>query len=256
MKDVYVRTAAGAVFLAIMVAACFAGSPVLDILFGLLVIIGSAEFHKMTKLPLPSWLYSTLLLGIYLLLAKSFPVAPLASMGGLMLLLLLLFLISRTHSALALLGMLFTAIPFGLLLQLPWLKGHFPAILFFFILLWTNDTMAYVTGRLFGRRKLAPRISPKKTWEGFAGGVLFAMIIGYFLAPYIYSPTWKGVAAGTLIGILGTVGDLTESRLKRHFEIKDSGQLIPGHGGVLDRFDGLLYAAPVFVLLMDIEATL
>lgn len=124
-------------------------------------------------------------------------------------------------------------------------------ILAFFILVWINDTLAYVTGLLAGRHKLFPRISPKKTWEGFFGGFLFSLAAGYGLFVVFLGSsmeTWLGYAA--IVAIFATFGDLVESMLKRNFEVKDSGNILPGHGGMLDRFDGVLLASPAVYLYL------
>jgi len=115
---------------------------------------------------------------------------------------------------------------------------------------WLNDTCAYFAGRAFGKRKLAERISPSKTWEGAIGGALAsiagALIVQHFWLPGL--PLWGAAIIGAGAAILGPVGDLSESMLKRAFHAKDSGRLLPGHGGFLDRLDALLFNAP-FVLL-------
>jgi len=119
--------------------------------------------------------------------------------------------------------------------------------------IWCNDTLAYITGRLFGRRPLAPAISPKKTWEGAFGGIVGAMaavlVVKYYWIPLLH---WgDAVALGLIAGVGGEVGDLIESRLKREWGVKDSGHLLPGHGGILDRIDALLFVAPLFVLYLE-----
>src|SRR5207302_6871144 len=115
---------------------------------------------------------------------------------------------------------------------------------------WLNDTGAYFAGRAFGRRKLYPRISPSKTWEGAAGG-LAASVVGALLVKALgwlpQLPWWGSVIVGAGAAVLGPVGDLSESMLKRAYGAKDSSGLLPGHGGVLDRVDALLFTAP-FVL--------
>lgn len=151
------------------------------------------------------------------------------------------------------LGFIFSVSPFCFLFALAFIPGsfdyHFP--LGFLLLLWSNDTSAYVVGRQFGRTKLFERHSPKKTWEGFIGGLLFTAAIGGVIAYYFHDINWKQwVTVAVLISCFGTMGDLIESMLKRSFNVKDSGNILPGHGGLLDRFDGLLLAAPaVFVYL-------
>jgi phosphatidate cytidylyltransferase len=121
------------------------------------------------------------------------------------------------------------------------------------ILIWINDTGAYVAGSLFGRHKLFPRISPKKSWEGFAGGALFtliaAFVIRYMLQTSLLTADWMII--GLLTCVVAVYGDLTESMFKRSADKKDSGNLIPGHGGILDRFDSILFMMPVvFIYLM------
>ncbi|HZX96647.1 MAG TPA: phosphatidate cytidylyltransferase [Myxococcales bacterium] len=115
---------------------------------------------------------------------------------------------------------------------------------------WLNDTCAYFSGRAFGRRKLYERISPSKTWEGAIGGtlgsVVGALVVQHFWLPQL--PLWGAALVGVGAAVLGPVGDLSESMLKRAYGAKDSGRLLPGHGGLLDRIDALLFNAP-FVLL-------
>ncbi len=116
-----------------------------------------------------------------------------------------------------------------------------------FGMVWGNDTGAYLTGHYFGKHKLAPRISPAKTWEGFAGGMLVS-IFGAFLLTYpMHLPWFATLTLGIFTCIAATIGDLSESFLKRGAGVKDSGQLIPGHGGLLDRMDSLLFAVMVVV---------
>jgi len=112
-------------------------------------------------------------------------------------------------------------------------------------LIWTNDTMAYLIGSRMGRTKLFERISPKKTWEGTIGGGIFAIAMAWLLSLYIsdYSQA-EWLALGIVAAVFGTLGDLIESMLKRSLGVKDSGALLPGHGGLLDRFDAFLFALP------------
>lgn len=146
----------------------------------------------------------------------------------------------------------FIAIPFSLLNFLAFEKGApgeatFTPILPFsiFIFIWVSDTFAYCTGMLFGKHRLLERVSPKKSWEGFFGGLAFAIIASYVLSLYFPILTlgqWAGMAV--VIAVFGIYGDLTESLMKRQMEIKDSGNILPGHGGILDRFDSALMAIP------------
>jgi phosphatidate cytidylyltransferase len=118
-------------------------------------------------------------------------------------------------------------------------------ILGYFLLVWTNDVMAYFTGMLFGKHKLFERISPKKTWEGFFGGFIFSIGMAFLVSRYLEFlslANWMIIAA--IISVFGTLGDLVESMLKRSLQLKDSSSVLPGHGGFLDRFDATLIAAP------------
>jgi phosphatidate cytidylyltransferase len=150
--------------------------------------------------------------------------------------------------AFTILGMVLTVTPFIFFHALAYLHGgfNFHLPLAFLIMLWGNDTGAYLSGRAFGKHKLFERHSPKKTWEGFIGGVLIsagiALIISHF---YSEMPWLQWVGMAVIIGTFGTMGDLVESMFKRSINVKDSGGILPGHGGLLDRFDGLFLAVPV-----------
>jgi phosphatidate cytidylyltransferase len=140
------------------------------------------------------------------------------------------------------------------IVALAWLRGDGAAgrdnVLFLLLVVWASDIGAYIAGRLVGGPKLAPRISPSKTWAGAAGGLLAAMAVGAAVAQALHGgivPHILPVAAG--IGVAAQLGDLLESAVKRHYGVKDSGRLIPGHGGLLDRLDGVLTAAPTAALL-------
>lgn len=129
--------------------------------------------------------------------------------------------------------------------------------LFLFIVIWTYDTFAYFIGSLIGKHKLFERLSPKKTWEGMIGGMLITTALMAFVFPLLIPLPLVFILAGTiLIIIAATYGDLFESLLKRKAGIKDSGTIFPGHGGVLDRFDSVFFAAPVFLVFCLIYAML
>jgi len=125
-------------------------------------------------------------------------------------------------------------------------SAGFMAVAWLFVLVWSADSGAYFFGRLIGGPKFAPRISPKKTWAGFFGGVMMAALIGWIVGYYLDNNAVLNIQLITVSAVVGAIsqfGDLLESAIKRHFNVKDSGTLIPGHGGLLDRVDGLLAAA-------------
>lgn len=152
------------------------------------------------------------------------------------------------------LGVLFTVVPFCFYTAIGFIDGsyNFHFSLGFLILLWASDTGAYLFGMSLGKHKLFERHSPKKTWEGFFGGLIVSMLAAFILGTLFLEISYVHWCMMSVIIVTGgTYGDLCESMLKRSFNVKDSGNLLPGHGGVLDRFDGLLIAAPlVYVYLM------
>lgn len=151
---------------------------------------------------------------------------------------------------------IYTALPFCFALGLPSFTsdGDFTLEIFFlFILIWSSDSFAYFCGKFFGKHKMAPKISPKKTWEGFAGGVFFTIILGYFIEANFPDLRGNFMIVGLLVSAFGPFGDLVESQLKRNFGVKDSGNIIPGHGGILDRLDSFIICAPVVYLYYILE---
>lgn len=156
-------------------------------------------------------------------------------------------------------------IALGGVVYVGWLFAHFVLlralpqglylILGAFLLTWASDTGAYFAGRAFGRRKLAPLVSPGKTVEGVAGGTALAAAVGFFLGqPLLGLPPAGGALLGILLAGAAVIGDLAESALKRHAGVKDSGALLPGHGGVLDRFDSALFTVPAAYYVMTLLA--
>jgi phosphatidate cytidylyltransferase len=127
-------------------------------------------------------------------------------------------------------------------------------VLLVFILIWSSDTFAYLTGRAFGKNPLHAELSPKKTWEGFIGGTLLTAAVGAycFYAFFYITNIWQGAILGALMSVFGTAGDLFESALKREKGIKDSGKFLPGHGGALDRFDAFLFGCILMWALAQI----
>lgn len=167
--------------------------------------------------------------------------------------------------AYSMMSQLYVGLPFALLnvlafqnnLEISVSQYVFILPLSIFIFNWVNDTGAYCTGMLFGKHRLFERISPKKSWEGSIGGGVFSIIAAFALAhffPIMPTATWIGMALTVVV--FGTWGDLTESLMKRHLGIKDSGNILPGHGGMLDRFDSTLMAVPAAVVYLYITSLL
>lgn len=150
----------------------------------------------------------------------------------------------------------YVIIPFIIITQLPYYLGKYTPVLLLsiFIMIWYNDTFAYICGKLLGKHKLYEKISPKKTIEGFIGGLLFTQLAAYLLFMYtnlnLSLTFW--LLIGLIISFIGTIGDLIESKYKRLAGVKDSGTIMPGHGGILDRLDSILFAAPFLFLIYKI----
>ena len=155
---------------------------------------------------------------------------------------------------------IYVAVPFALLNMIAFFRGQFTPVLVLsmFVFIWANDSFAYLIGSLFGRHRMFERVSPKKSWEGFVGGNIFALVAAYLMS-ILDQPLsnllvghdgaslelWQWLVFAQIVVVFGTLGDLVESLLKRTLGVKDSGVAIPGHGGWLDRFDSLIFATPV-----------
>lgn len=264
-KTLYIRTLSGAGLL-IVVLGTVLWSPYSMLALMLLLTIGSMnEFYRIARLKqvTPLRLYP-IIIGAGIVITSFFVATGAASprvFAWALPAVFALFIVglydkSGTHVeniVWEIGGIVYIAVPMALLTALP-LNGVYGTIIYtpsillsILFIVWANDVGAYLTGVAFGHRKLFERISPNKSWEGFFGGVACAILVGgicgYALAP---SPNsiliWGG--AGAVIAISGVFGDLIESMLKRSVGIKDSGNILPGHGGFLDRFDALILAAP------------
>jgi phosphatidate cytidylyltransferase len=160
--------------------------------------------------------------------------------------------------AYACLGQLYIALPLSLLCYLAFGytdagEYHYALVLALFVFIWVNDSFAYLTGSLFGRHRLFERVSPKKSWEGFAGGAIFAIAAAFVYARFFTQLSvcqWVGLAITTVVA--GTLGDLVESLFKRTLNVKDSGNLLPGHGGILDRIDSIIFAIPASFIYVEL----
>lgn len=267
MKETLIRALSGAVYVALIVGLAFIPSIWSIFFFLTLAMIASREFGQLfwkrsngrieTIVYMVSATFAGMIAPLMLESLNMYQglLVPLFSL--IITLMIILRNSSNVRSAIAGLGLavLLIAVPFALLVYLR--EAGYQLFLGIFILLWVNDTFAYVWGRLLGRKKLIPRISPGKTVEGLIGGVLSTMAVGFLIGKYWESLTpiqWM-LSAGT-ISLFATVGDLIESALKRQRGVKDSGNIMPGHGGILDRFDGMFLAAPAYFILLKAFSTL
>lgn len=261
-KNFQTRTLTGIVFVAVIVAGLFI-HPLTMALLG--VIIGACclwEFYTLTLLPeqtfFKGYMWLSGLLPMLYVVGVNFlglTVSPVIT-GALLFILFLGFFLQLQYVSerpfnqlgLGFLGWVYISIPMSsfLLLASRYTQPFMPAaVLLLFALVWVNDTGAYISGVSFGRTKFFERISPKKTWEGTLGGVALCMLLAAPYGKFILngSPLYYA-GMGLVIGVFSTLGDLIESQLKRSLGIKDSGTILPGHGGFLDRFDGFLMAIP------------
>ncbi len=260
-SNLLIRTLTGIVFVLLLVGSITTSAYSVATLFAAVTILGAVEFAQLRRNIAGSVTAFSMVLTaclVYLLFTLlMLDVIPGKAISLLLLLvpaLVIADLFSGKHEVFShtvngLLTTGYIAIPFALLNALVIDTGEsyeYWLLLGFFILLWSNDTFAYICGRLFGRHKLWERISPNKTIEGFIGGIAFSLLAAWIISLYVpLLSTLEWLCYALLISLAGTAGDLSESLLKRRAGVKDSGNLLPGHGGVLDRFDGVLLAAPV-----------
>ena len=267
MKDLQIRTITGVIFLIAVIGSILLHPIAFFVLFSFFTIVGLIEFYKLQEINYnekPGFLFLLSGLLIYVLIALvglGYIEIKFLFLGlPIFFLQIIIELYRKTEPSWRRLGSIFSAIlfvsvPFGLMNSLFFSPQTYSlqsgTLIGLFVIIWTNDVFAYLTGSKFGKNKLFERHSPKKSWEGSIGGFIFAMIAAYILSIfYTHLDVMHWIIMGAIIAVTGTFGDLAESLLKRNSGVKDSGTLFPGHGGVLDRFDAVLFASPfVFVYL-------
>lgn len=270
MSNFLKRTLTGAVFLIVMIGGIAWNYYSLSILFFIISMLGLDEFYKLLiKSGNEPQRISGLLLGGAMFLILSFfnPVSLQLAFYLFFILLACIFFTELYRKrekpfqniSYTVIGIIYTVMPFALWVN--FLKsysfdvgGYNPHLLLgYFFLMWTNDTGAYLVGRAIGKHKFWERISPKKTWEGFFGGLLLSMVIGYIISIFftdLHYILWMIMAL--IVSITGSMGDLVESAFKRSIDVKDSGTILPGHGGILDRFDGVFLSTPFVLALLEV----
>lgn len=266
MKEILIRSLSG-LFYVVLLLLCINYEPALLVLFGIFGLICIAEFNKLielkSKVPFAifilgygffaTWLYKfhstadidklvqiIIVIGVFVQL---FLIKDLFSEKGIPLFVTKRFILTTFYLSSG----------FVFLVLIPYFyRNYNPNILLgAFLLIWTNDSFAYLVGKNFGKQKLFEKISPKKTVEGFLGGLFFASLASYFIAKYLNTLNFtQWLILSIIISVFGTLGDLIESKFKRQAGVKDSGIIMPGHGGLMDRLDSIIFAAPFIYLFL------
>lgn len=268
MKNFFTRVATGAIFAITLVGAILCNKYTFGALFAIVTLLSVREFcqlvHKYKKTTFCTWyavlcslfLFGAMYMTFHMKEAHK-PALPLFAPYILLVVIAMVRQLFDTKSkpldnfAYFTLSQMYVALPFSLLCLLSTggaevgYTYNFLLPLSIFIFIWFNDTGAFLFGCTLGRHKMFERISPKKTWEGFAGGALVAVGAGIALSHFSDIMTlWEWIGMAIVVVVTGTLGDLVESTMKREMQIKDSGNILPGHGGMLDRFDSTLLATP------------
>ncbi|MDE6537745.1 MAG: phosphatidate cytidylyltransferase [Muribaculaceae bacterium] len=263
IKKLLIRAGSGLIYVAIIVGCTLWGMNGIYLLGILFAGLATIEFEKLcgnlSLRDLPLVLLD--LAGVYALLFAFNPTAPIITLCAwvaIMIVRMISELYTKRENPLRSLSIsaliqLYIGLPFSLMVATATISIP-KIILLLFIFLWINDTGAYIVGSLIGKHKLFVRVSPKKSWEGFFGGLIFnigaAFLFCYGITSYFgfHSNIWIWIGWTLIVTIFGTWGDLIESLIKRFLNVKDSGNLIPGHGGILDRIDSFLLAMPAAFL--------
>ncbi|MBD5270732.1 MAG: phosphatidate cytidylyltransferase [Bacteroides sp.] len=280
MKNLVKRTLTGVLYVALIVGAVMLGGWWFVVLFALFTLLAVNEFANITNaaaggenvITLITDMAGALILfgGITLVNLPLLTPHTSAVLGGTFLAVYLLYLVIRpviqlyshegsplANLAYSYMGQIYIALPLGLMSMYYTLPDGRALLLAMFVMIWLSDTGAFCVGSLMGRHKLFPRISPAKTWEGFAGGAVF-VVVSAVVMKYCFGQWFTETSLATLCGmgltvaVFATWGDLVESLIKRTLGVKDSGNILPGHGGILDRIDSLLLVIPASLIYLVI----
>lgn len=270
MKNTLIRSFTGLIYLIIFIGALILGPYSFGFLFFAVSLIALMEFYRIVRflgykphMFLGALTGAVFFIGFFLYGYLHISAVLISLSIPLIILILILAIYSKETTALqdsvfTIFGLLYIVFPISLFNYFAFFLGepyNYHIVLGFFILLWANDTFAYVFGVSFGKHRLMEKISPKKSWEGFIGGTIFTIILALIMSSLmniLLTRDW--IIMGAIISLAGVFGDLFESLIKRLVNIKDSGRLLPGHGGMLDRIDSALLSSPlVFVYLLFIN---
>ena len=262
MSTTLTRALSGSVYVLLLVSATLYSPYSFLLLFGLLLLFSVVEFCKLIHLksivPILLATIAFVLFNLNNTIKTNEILLLIAALLVSVRSILFLFEkhnkpLDRTSKYVFLIGYL--VLPIIIFTKIPFIANHYvpEIIISILVIIWTNDTFAYLVGRSIGKHKLFERVSPKKTIEGFVGGGIFAIIAGILLAKfYLSASVIHWVIIAIIIGIFGTIGDLIESKFKRNAGVKDSGAIMPGHGGFLDRLDSIIFVAPFIYLFYQI----
>lgn len=262
MQESTTRALSGTVYILLLITATMLSKFSFLILFGFFLMIAVFEFCNLVQL---NRIVAISISAVLFLIFSTFEITKVNSffliIGSLYISVKLIYLLF-THSLIKqnniskyvyLIG--YIILPIIILTKIPFQNNSFEPkiIISIFILIWTNDTFAYIVGKSIGKTKLFESISPKKTIEGFVGGALFAIFAGILISMY-YVPMsfFYWITIAIIVSVFGTIGDLVESKFKRIAGVKDSGTIMPGHGGILDRLDSVIFVAPFIYLFLQI----
>ena len=276
MNNLQQRVITSILFVAVLLGSILLGELASASLFFVIILLAQNEFYNFFKgSEIKPQKVIGIIAGLSYFLISVLTVKHSINLGALFLVIPMIFGIfilelfrnkpqAIPNIAYTILGIIYIAVPFTLLHEMAYFYEFYfgssynsDILIGFFFILWANDTGAYFAGRSLGKRKLFERISPKKTWEGSIGGALFGLGVAYLnsiLFPSLDIKVW--LCIGSIIVVFGSIGDLVESMFKRSLNIKDSGSILPGHGGILDRFDGVFISAPIVYAFLKIVSYL
>jgi phosphatidate cytidylyltransferase len=273
VQNLYTRTITGIVFTALIIGSLILHPLAFAAVIFVMMMVGLLEFFRLagSKEIFPQQVLG-FIAGAFIYIIIALTALGMVSSWYLAILpsILIIFFIAELYRnrpnsiiniAFSIFPITYISIPFAMMIFLmnPIVVGenpHWHILFAFFFILWSNDTFAYLVGMVLGKHKLFEKISPKKTWEGTIGGIFFGLLAAFILSLFFKELVlWQWLIAAMIINISGIFGDLAESLLKRHFRVKDSGKIFPGHGGVLDRFDAVIFSAPLlfcYLLLLNL----